>query len=60
MWEVYKMDLEELKKQIEALRKEMNEMGKNRSYTDSELVKKSQELDKLLNKYYEIKKNTKS
>lgn len=54
------MDLEELKKQIEALRKEMNEMGKNRSYTDSELVKKSQELDKLLNKYYEIKKNTKS
>ncbi|MFW6022676.1 MAG: aspartyl-phosphate phosphatase Spo0E family protein [Halanaerobiaceae bacterium] len=36
---------------IEKVRKDLNLMGKDRSFLKRDLIEKSQELDKLINKY---------
>lgn len=43
--------------QIESLRKKMTHVAMNKGYTDVESVQLSQELDKLLNTYQNIKDN---
>ena len=47
-------ELEELIKQIEELRSIMIKIKEGRSYTDSEVITASQELDAVLNKYHEM------
>ena len=44
---------EELKKEIAALRDKLNQQGRDAPLTKEELVKISQKLDKLINKYYD-------
>lgn len=51
------MEIEEVLETIEKLRKEMQELvKKKRIFIDEEVVKKSRELDNLLNEYLEMLK----
>ncbi len=50
------MDIDKKLQQIEALRLELNKLGKDRTYYSKELVEKSQELDRLLITYLKMLK----
>lgn len=51
------MDLKKTIELIEKLRAEINELYENKEKIDEEVLRKSQELDQLLIKYNELKKN---
>jgi len=56
---IYTSELKELIKQIEELRSRIIKAKEGRSYTDSEVIDASQELDAVLDKYQEMMiKNT--
>jgi hypothetical protein len=44
-------DLEEMRRLIEAMRKRLHDTADGRCFTDPEVVKASQELNKVLNQY---------
>lgn len=48
------MSLEKIKKQIEELRQELNQLAKERELTDPEVVAASRMLDAALNEYYRL------
>ncbi|MDQ0299796.1 iron-sulfur cluster repair protein YtfE (RIC family) [Salibacterium salarium] len=48
------VNLEELNKQIETLRKTLNSLANEKSLTDSEIVETSKMLDALLNQYEQL------
>lgn len=51
------IQLKNLLRDIERLKKELNELGKVKKLTDPEVVQLSQKLDVLLNEYERLKKS---
>jgi hypothetical protein len=51
------MTLDELQRQIEKARCEMHELAAQAGLGAPEVLQKSQELDKLLNQFYQAKEN---
>ena len=49
-----KMDIDEIVEKIELLRQELHEIGKKKSLLNEKVIKKSQELDNLLNFYHKL------